>query len=87
MHNTVSAFWLGSVAGTLCTVSFVPQVLRIAKNRDSRDISLVTFVMFSCGVFIWLVYGIYIKEWPVIIANAVTLVLALAILAMKIKYG
>jgi MtN3 and saliva related transmembrane protein len=87
MHNSVTAFWLGIVAGTLCTISFIPQVLRIAKNRHARDLSLVTFIMFSCGVFIWLLYGIVIQEWPVIIANAVTLALALLILGMKIKYG
>jgi MtN3 and saliva related transmembrane protein len=87
MHNTISALWLGIIAGTLCTLSFVPQVLRIAKSRNARDISLITFIMFSCGVFAWFIYGISIKEWPVIIANAVTLLLALVILGMKIKYG
>ena len=87
MHNTINAFWLGIIAGTLCTVSFVPQVVRIAKSRNARDISLITFILFSCGVFTWFIYGIAIKEWPVIIANAVTFLLALVILGMKIKYG
>lgn len=87
MHNCITTFWLGTVAGTLCTVSFVPQVLKIAKSRDTHDISLITFVMFSSGVFIWLLYGISIMEWPVIVANGITLLLALVILGMKIKYG
>ena len=83
----MNTFWLGTIAGTLCTISFVPQVIRIAKNKNTRDISLATFLIFACGVTTWLIYGIFIREWPVIIANAVTLLLTLVIIAMKIRYG
>jgi len=81
------ALILGVVAGTLCTLSFVPQVVKIAKNKNARDISLITFLMFSGGVAVWLWYGIVLGEWPLIISNTITLFLALVILAMKIKYG
>ena len=78
---------IGIVAGTLCTLSFLPQVVKIFKTKHTKDLSLVTFSMLSLGVFLWLIYGLLIKEFPVIAANAVTLILALLIVVMKIKYG
>lgn len=77
---------LGIIAGTLTTVSFIPQVLKIYRRKDAKDLSLATFCIFSCGVFFWLAYGIMIKEWPVILANSITLVLISLIIAMKIRY-
>ena len=77
---------LGVMAGTLTTISFIPQVLKIYKTKDAKDLSIITFYMFSCGVFLWLVYGIVIREWPVILANGITFVLSCLIIAMKIKY-
>jgi MtN3 and saliva related transmembrane protein len=77
---------IGLIAGTLTTISFLPQVVRIWKTHSTRDISLVMYLIFGTGVATWLVYGIIIKQWPVIIANAVTLVLALVIIAFKIIY-
>jgi len=78
---------LGSLAGILCTISFVPQVLRIARTRRADDLSLPTYVIFSFGIVLWLVYGLLLEEWPIIIANSVTLVLALAIVFMKIRFS
>lgn len=77
---------LGALAGTLTTAAFVPQVLKTWKSRSAEDVSLAMFLIFSAGVLLWLVYGILIGATPIIVANAVTLVLALAILAMKIRY-
>jgi MtN3 and saliva related transmembrane protein len=77
---------VGSVAAALTTLAFVPQVVRVWRLRDARDISLPTFVLFSVGVFVWLVYGLLLVSWPIILANAFTLVLALAILALKVKF-
>jgi len=82
----MSAFILGMAAGTICAVSFVPQVVRIYRTKNVRDISLVTFVVLSVGTVAWFIYGVLIKEWPVIIANAVTFVLVVLIMIMKIKY-
>jgi len=78
---------IGLVAGILCTLSFLPQVVKIFRTKQTKDLSLITFSMLSIGVFLWLIYGILIKEFPVIAANSVTLILALLIVIMKIKYG
>jgi MtN3 and saliva related transmembrane protein len=77
---------LGLAAGTLTTCAFIPQVLRIWRTRSARDISLVMFLLFSLGVLLWIIYGVAIASTPVIVANGVTLVLALAILLMKLYF-
>lgn len=77
---------LGLVAGTLTTAAFVPQVWQVWKTRSVGDISLLTFSLFSVGVALWLVYGLWAGAMPVVVANGVTLVLALAILAAKIRF-
>ena len=77
---------LGLLAGGLTTVSFVPQVTKIWKTKSAEDVSLTMFVAFCVGVGLWLTYGIVKKDWAILLTNGVTLVLGLAILAMKIKY-
>ena len=77
---------IGLVAGFLTTVAFVPQVWKIWKTRSAKDVSLPTFLAFSIGVALWMAYGIMKQEPPIIIWNAVTLVLAAAIVAMKLKF-
>ena len=77
---------LGIMAGTLTTISFSPQVIKIYKMKNAKDLSLATFCIFSCGVFLWLIYGIVTREWPITLANGVTLILIFLIIAMKIKY-
>ncbi len=77
---------LGYAAGFLTTVAFVPQVLQVYRSRSARDVSLGMFVLFSTGVVLWLVYGVWIESPPVIWANAVTLVLALAVLGAKWRW-
>lgn len=76
----------GILAGFLTTISFLPQVVHTFKTKSTRDISLGMFSTFCLGVFLWLVYGVMIDSLPVILANSVTLVFALMILAMKLKY-
>jgi MtN3 and saliva related transmembrane protein len=78
--------FIGSAAAVCTTVSFVPQLIRVWRLKSARDISLTMFLVFSLGVFLWLVYGIYIHSFPVILANAVTLALSLAILTLKLQY-
>lgn len=78
---------IGLLAGVLTTIAFVPQLLKIHATKSGKDVSARMFVMFSAGVALWLTYGIMIRSLPVIIANAVTLALALAIMALKIHYG
>jgi MtN3 and saliva related transmembrane protein len=78
---------LGIVAGALTTAAFVPQAWRVWKTRSTRDLSLPMYAIFTTGVALWLVYGIQIGSLPVVASNAVTLLLAAAVLAMKLKYG
>jgi MtN3 and saliva related transmembrane protein len=78
---------LGFLAGLLTTTAFVPQVLKIWKTRSARDISLGMYAVFTAGVALWLVYGIALGSLPIIVANVLTLVLALAVLVMKLHYG
>ncbi|MBI3898032.1 MAG: SemiSWEET transporter [Gammaproteobacteria bacterium] len=78
---------LGLAAGTLTTVAFVPQVVQTWRTRSARDVSLGMFCLFSSGVVLWLIYGIFIDSWPIIAANTVTLGLSLAILYFKLRFG
>ena len=76
---------LGLMAGGLTTASFVPQVTKIWKSKSAEDVSLVMFIAFCVGVGLWLTYGIIKQDWAILLTNGVTLVLGLAILAMKLK--
>ena len=78
--------WIGTVAAFCTTAAFVPQLIRVWKRKSARDISLWMFLLFNLGLVCWLVYGVGIGSPPVIAANAVTLVLALTILALKLKF-
>jgi MtN3 and saliva related transmembrane protein len=84
--NANSVDDIGFVAAFCTTAAFVPQLLRVMKLRSAREISLGTFLLFSMGVFLWLLYGLYIGSKPVIVSNVVTLGLSLSILALKIRY-
>ena len=79
--------WMGFVAAALTTFSFVPQAVKTIRSKDTRGISLWMYVTFTVGIVFWLGYGIVLMSWPMIIANVVTLLLSLAILAMKLRYG
>ena len=81
-----SANVLGFIAGTLTTIAFVPQVIKIWKSRHARDISMGTFALFSFGVLLWLLYGFQLGALPIILANGITLLLSLTILVFKLKY-
>ena len=78
---------LGFVAGVLTTAAFIPQVLKVWKTRSARDISLGMYAAFVSGVVLWLIYGLLLDSLPIILANIFTLVLALAILVMKLRFG
>lgn len=78
---------IGSVAAFLTTVAFVPQVVKIWRCRSAKDISLPMYVVFTLGVAMWLVYGLLLGAMPIIIANCVTLVLAMSVVVMKLRWG
>jgi MtN3 and saliva related transmembrane protein len=77
---------LGAAAGTLTTVSFVPQVLKTWRSRSTGDISFGMFLLFSLGVALWLAYGMAIHSRPVILSNLITLILSLSIVLMKLWF-
>lgn len=77
---------IGTVAACLTTASFVPQAWQTFRTRDVSGISLGMYSLFTVGVGLWLVYGLLLVAWPIIIANAITFGLALAILVMKLRY-
>jgi MtN3 and saliva related transmembrane protein len=76
----------GYLAAVLTTISFVPQVWHTFRTRDVRGISLGMYSVFTLGVACWLGYGLILGAWPIVVANIVTLLLASAILAMKLRY-
>ncbi len=78
---------LGLAAGTLTTAAFVPQLAKAWRTRSTGDLSWGMLVTFSTGVLLWLIYGMWIDSLPVILANAVTLLLQAGIVSLKIKYG
>ena len=78
---------VGYSAGFLATAAFVPQVAKTFRERSARDISLGMYVLFCAGVALWLVYGVLIASWPVIVSNVVTLALSGAVLILKLRHG
>jgi MtN3 and saliva related transmembrane protein len=77
---------IGYAAATMTTVSFVPQLVRVIRLRSARDISLGMFLIFSLGTFAWLLYGLLVHSAPVWIANAVTFLLSMSILILKLRF-
>lgn len=77
---------IGLVAAAVATISLFPQLVRMWRTKSAKDISLVTFVVFCCGIFLWFVYGVLLNNLPIIFANIFTLVQGLIILTLKIKY-
>ena len=77
---------LGLVAGTLTTLSFLPQLLKAWKSRSTHDISIGMFSLLAVGITLWIVYGVVTSDLPVVVANSVTLVFVGLILALKLRY-
>lgn len=78
---------IGSIAATLTTSAFIPQAWQVWRTRHTADISLGMYTLFTLGVALWLAYGLELASWPIIIANSITLLLAGAVLIMKLKFG
>ena len=78
--------YIGFFAAFCTTIAFLPQAIKVYKTKSTKDISLYMFLIFTIGVLSWLIYGLIIEDWPVILANAVTLILSFFILIYKIKY-
>lgn len=85
--STTSIEILGFAAAALTSLCWLPQAWRTIRTRDTRAISLWTQSLFAAGTGLWLSYGLQIDSWPVVFANALTLVLVLLILTMKLRFG
>ena len=78
---------LGLTAGTLTTMSMLPQAIKILRSQSAKDISLGMFATLAAGLLLWIFYGFLISSLPVVIANIVSFLLASVILSLKIKLG
>ncbi len=79
--------WLGVVAATCTTLSFVPQAVKTIRTRDTSGISLWMYLVFTVGIGFWFGYGLFLQSWPMIVSNAITFLLSATILGLKVKHG
>ncbi|MBI2651754.1 SemiSWEET transporter [Candidatus Woesearchaeota archaeon] len=82
----IYAEFIGFGAAFLTVISFLPQVIKAYKTKNTRDISLATFLILGIGTLLWIAYGIFLKSLPIIVTNISALALTLIIIIMKIKY-
>ena len=83
MHSLTSLDILGLFAGTLTTIAFVPQLIKVWQSKSAKDISYVMFILFISGIVLWEIYGWGIHSLPVVLFNVITFILGLAILILK----
>ena len=77
---------IGYCAAFLTTIAFLPQTMQSWRTRDLSGVSLGMYSLFTAGVGLWLIYGLIIEKWPLILANALTFALALSILLLKLRH-
>ena len=82
----MSTTLLGLCAGTLTTLSFVPQVVKCWQRRSADDLSATMLLTFTAGVTLWTIYGITMGSWPIVAANGTTLLLAFTLIGMKVAF-
>ena len=78
---------IGAAGAVLTTLCWLPQALKVMREKETRALSLLATAAFTLGLVLWLIYGLAIGDWPLIGSNAVTLALMAPILAMKLRYG
>ena len=86
MPEITSVTVIGLIAATLTTIAFLPQVIKTWKSKSAKDLSLGTFSIFTCGVIMWLIYGLLILDLPIILANGITLLLVGALVVFKLTF-
>jgi MtN3 and saliva related transmembrane protein len=77
---------IGLIAAFFTTVSLFPQLLKVYRTKSTKDISTGMFLLFGGGVFLWFVYGMFIMDLPIIVANSLAFLQAIIILVFKLKY-
>ncbi len=85
METLLTLDLIGFLAATFTTIAFIPQALKSWQTRDLSGISLPMYALFTLGVGFWLIYGILITSWPIMIGNSITLALASMVLILKIR--
>lgn len=78
---------IGFAAGVCTTGSLLPQVIKTLKTKNTRDISLYMYILLNLGIFLWFIYGVLLREMPIMVANGVSLLLAMIVLVLKLKHG
>jgi MtN3 and saliva related transmembrane protein len=78
---------IGLLAGIFTTGSLLPQLIKTLRTRNAKDVSLLMYVFLTIGVLLWVIYGVRLGEYPIIIANGTSLLLTVSIMALKIKHG
>lgn len=78
---------IGYIAAIITTAAYVPQTVKVLRERHTKSLSLGMYIMISSGIALWLIYGLLLESWPLILANGLTLLMALTILIMKIRHG
>ena len=78
--------WVGYLGGTMTTLAFLPQVVKTLRTRDTRSISLGMYILFTTGVFLWLLYGLRLHAMPMILANGLTLLMSFVLLVAKWRW-
>lgn len=78
--------WIGIVAGVLTASSMLPQLVKVIKNKEAEDISLLMLVVLMSGIALWIVYGWYRDDWPIIITNSFSLLVNMALTFFRVKY-
>ena len=85
--NSTNIEFFGYFAAILTTAAFLPQLLKTIKTKKADDVSLITLIMFICGVFSWVIYGYLISSIPIMAANLITFILNILILISKVSYS
>ena len=85
--NFLNIEFFGYIAAILTTAAFLPQLIKTLKTKKAEDVSLITLIMFICGVGFWIIYGYKISSAPILLANIITLILNLSILISKLYYS
>ena len=77
---------IGLIAALFATVSLLPQLIKVYKTKSTKEISTGMFALFCGGVFLWSIYGVFVNDFPIIIANSLAFIQAATILFFKVKY-
>ena len=80
-------FWIGIVAGILTSVSMLPQLIKILKEKDAQNVSIVMIIVLISGLSVWIVYGVMREDWPLIVTNSFSVLVNTLILIFRIKYS